>query len=74
MEALSESGNQVLYLLTAHREKEARSLLDWTRERVHKGGGDDPLAGSIFPGSGPWGTSRMPRPCSSPPLRCRLPT
>ena len=47
--ALSESGNQVLYLLSVHREKEARSLLDWTRERVHKGGGDDPLAGPIFP-------------------------
>jgi tetratricopeptide (TPR) repeat protein/transglutaminase-like putative cysteine protease len=46
---LSESGNEVLYLLSVHREKEARSLLDWTRERVHKGGGDDPLAGSIFP-------------------------
>ncbi|HEY3626757.1 MAG TPA: DUF3857 domain-containing protein [Terracidiphilus sp.] len=46
---LSEAGNEVLYLLSVHREKEARSLLDWTRERVHKGGGDDPLAGSIFP-------------------------
>jgi tetratricopeptide (TPR) repeat protein len=46
---LSESGNQVLYLLSVHREAEARSLLDWTRERVHKGGGDDPLAGSTFP-------------------------
>lgn len=46
---LSESGNEVLYLLSAHREREAQSLLDWTRERVHKGGGDDPLSGSIFP-------------------------
>ncbi len=46
---LSESGNEALYLLSVHRDKEARSLLDWTRERVHRGGGDDPLAGSIFP-------------------------
>ena len=46
---LSESGNQVLYLLGVHREKEAHSLLDWTRGRVHKGGGDDPLAGPLFP-------------------------
>jgi tetratricopeptide (TPR) repeat protein len=46
---LSEAGNEVLYLLSVHREKEARSLLDWTRERVHKGGGDDPLAGPLFP-------------------------
>lgn len=45
----SEAGNEALYLLSVHRDKEARSLLDWTRERVHRGGGDDPLAGSIFP-------------------------
>jgi tetratricopeptide (TPR) repeat protein len=46
---LSESGNEVLYLLSVHRENEARSLLDWTRDRVHKGGGDDPLAAPLFP-------------------------
>ena len=45
----AESGNQVLYLLTAHREKEAHSLLDWTRDRTHRGGGDDPLAGPLLP-------------------------
>ena len=45
----SEAGNQVLYLLKAGRTKEAQSLLNWMRERMHKGGGDDPLAGPIFP-------------------------
>jgi tetratricopeptide (TPR) repeat protein len=45
----SESGNEVLYLLGGHREREARSLLDWTRDRVHKGGGDDPLSGPLLP-------------------------
>ena len=45
----SESGNEVLYLLHAGREREARSLLDWTRDRMHKGGGDDPLFGSLLP-------------------------
>jgi tetratricopeptide (TPR) repeat protein/transglutaminase-like putative cysteine protease len=46
---LSESGNEVLYLLHAGREREARSLLDWTRDRMHKGGGDDPLSGPLLP-------------------------
>lgn len=45
----SEAGNAVLYLLKAGREKEARSLLDWMRDRTHKGGGDDPLSGPLFP-------------------------
>jgi len=60
--APSESGNEVLYLLSVHREKEARSLLDWTRERVHKGGGDDPLAGSIFPRF--WNVGDQPDPAT----------
>jgi tetratricopeptide (TPR) repeat protein len=45
----SEAGNQVLYLLKSGRDKEARSLLDWTRDSMHKGGGDDPLSGSLLP-------------------------
>ena len=45
----SESGNEVLYLLHAGREREARSLLDWARDRMHKGGGDDPLSGPLLP-------------------------
>jgi len=50
----------VLYLLSAHREREAQSLLDWTRERVHKGGGDDPPSGSIFPRFGSGGDKPDP--------------
>ena len=45
----AEAGNQALYLLQQGRDKEAQSLLNWMRERVHKGGGDDPLSGPIFP-------------------------
>lgn len=45
----SEAGNEALYLLSAGRNSEARSLLDWTRDRMHKGGGDDPLSGPLLP-------------------------
>jgi len=45
----SEAGNLALYLLKAGRNKEAQSLLNWMREQMHKGGGDDPLAGPVFP-------------------------
>ena len=44
----SEVGNYVLYLLKSNREAEARNLLDWKRDRVHRGGGDDPLSGDLF--------------------------
>jgi tetratricopeptide (TPR) repeat protein len=46
---LSEAGNDVLYLLHAGKEAEARSLLDWMRDRLHRGGGDDPLSGPLLP-------------------------
>jgi tetratricopeptide (TPR) repeat protein len=45
----AEVGNYALYLLAHGREPEARNLLDWKRELVHKGGGDDPLEGMLFP-------------------------
>jgi tetratricopeptide (TPR) repeat protein len=45
----SEIGNYVLYLLQKGKESEAQSLLDWTRDQMHKGGGDDPLAGPLLP-------------------------
>jgi tetratricopeptide (TPR) repeat protein len=45
----AEVGNYALYLLAHGREAEARNLLDWKRELVHKGGGDDPLEGMLFP-------------------------
>lgn len=44
----AEVGNYALYLLQNDREPEARSLLDWKRELVHRGGGDDPLEGNLF--------------------------
>ncbi len=45
----SEAGNEVLYLLGQKRDAEAQALLDWMRERLHLGGGDDPLSGPLFP-------------------------
>lgn len=45
----SEAGNEALYLLGAGQEQAARFLLDWTRDRMHKGGGDDPLSGPLLP-------------------------
>jgi tetratricopeptide (TPR) repeat protein len=45
----SEAGNEVLYLLKSGQEKCARSLLDWMRDQMHRGGGDDQLSGPLFP-------------------------
>lgn len=45
----SVAGNYLLYLLKNGRDKEARSLLDWMRDNMHKGGGDDPLSGPLLP-------------------------
>ena len=45
----SEAGNEALYLLSAGQDSQARSLLDWMRDRMHKGGGDDPLSGPLMP-------------------------
>jgi tetratricopeptide (TPR) repeat protein len=42
-------GNEVLYALDHHQEKLAKALLDWKRDLVHKGGGDDPFAGYLLP-------------------------
>ena len=44
----AEVGNYAAYLLAAHRDAEARNLLDWKRDSVHRGGGDDPLEGDLF--------------------------
>ncbi|MGD0734700.1 MAG: DUF3857 domain-containing protein [Terracidiphilus sp.] len=45
----SEAGFEVLYLLQQGKQEEARSLLDWMRDLLHKGGGDDPLQGPLLP-------------------------
>lgn len=44
-----EVGNEALYLLHHGDEVQARSLLDWKRDTMERGGGDDPLAGPLFP-------------------------
>jgi tetratricopeptide (TPR) repeat protein len=44
----AEVGNYAVYLLKNNREAEAVNLLDWKRSLVHRGGGDDPLAGDLF--------------------------
>jgi tetratricopeptide (TPR) repeat protein len=46
---MMEVGNEALYLLHHGDERQARSLLDWKRDLIHKGGGDDPLLGPLFP-------------------------
>jgi len=43
-----EVGNEALYLLHHGDQTQARSLLDWKRDTVHMGGGDDPLSGPLF--------------------------
>jgi predicted Zn-dependent protease len=45
----SVPGNYALYLLKSGRDKEAHALLDWMRDSMHKGGGDDPLSGPLLP-------------------------
>jgi tetratricopeptide (TPR) repeat protein len=45
----AEVGNAALYFLHHGNEAEARSLLDWKRDLVHRGGGDDPLEGPLLP-------------------------
>ena len=45
----AEVGNAALYFLHHGNEPMARSLLDWKRDAMHKGGGDDPLSGPLLP-------------------------
>jgi transglutaminase-like putative cysteine protease/tetratricopeptide (TPR) repeat protein len=45
----SEVGNAALYFLHHGNEAAARALLDWKRDILHKGGGDDPLEGPFLP-------------------------
>lgn len=44
-----EVGNYALYALKQKDYKLAKSLLDWKRELLHKGGGDDSFSGPIMP-------------------------
>ena len=44
----TEVGNFALYYLHHGNEAAARNVLDWKRDLIHKGGGDDPLNGPLF--------------------------
>lgn len=44
-----EVGNYALYALEQKNYKLAKSILDWKRELLHRGGGDDTFSGPIMP-------------------------
>lgn len=45
---LTEVGNAALYYLHHGNEAAARNVLDWKRDLIHRGGGDDPLSGPLL--------------------------
>jgi tetratricopeptide (TPR) repeat protein len=45
----SNFGNAVLFALAHNNPKQAKAILDWRRDLLHKAGGDDAFAGPIFP-------------------------
>lgn len=49
LEVIPELALQALERLDKNDVTGARKWLDWARENVHLGGGDDPLAGPVFP-------------------------
>jgi hypothetical protein len=44
-----EFGNQVLHALARNDNAAAKRMLDWKRDLMHRGGGDDPLDGPLLP-------------------------
>jgi tetratricopeptide (TPR) repeat protein len=48
-ESPNSIGLEILHRVDAGNLAGARVLLDWLREDVHLGGGDDPVAGAAFP-------------------------
>ena len=44
-----EVGTFALYALDHNQPVLAKSILDWKRDLVHKGGGDDPFSGPLLP-------------------------
>ena len=44
-----EVGNFALYALAHNQPVLAKSILDWKRDLLHKGGGDDPFSGPLLP-------------------------
>jgi len=59
-DGLGEVGTEALYLHHG-QEAEATSLLDWKRDLVGKGQGDDPLGGNLFARLWTTGESRGPQ-------------
>jgi tetratricopeptide (TPR) repeat protein len=57
-DAIKLVGNEVLWALDHKQEKMAKALLDWKRDLIHKGGGDDPLVGYLLPRFWTVGSSR----------------
>lgn len=45
----SEVGRYALYALEQSKPALAKSILDWKRDLLHKGGGDDPFSGPLLP-------------------------
>ncbi|MES2221942.1 MAG: DUF3857 domain-containing protein [Acidobacteriota bacterium] len=46
---MAEVGNYALYALSHNQPALAKSILDWKRDLLHKGGGDDPFSGPLLP-------------------------
>ncbi len=44
-----EFGHYILYALDHNQPALAKSILDWKRGLLHKGGGDDPFSGDLLP-------------------------
>lgn len=44
-----EVGNFALYAISHNQPALAKSILDWKRDLLHKGGGDDPFSGPLLP-------------------------
>lgn len=42
-------GNAILKRLERGDTKGAKNMLDWSREQMHRGGGDDPFSGPLLP-------------------------
>jgi tetratricopeptide (TPR) repeat protein len=45
----TEVGTFALYALAHNQPALAKSILDWKRDLLHKGGGDDPFSGPLLP-------------------------
>ncbi len=53
-----EIGNQALHALARKDNAAAKRMLDWKRDLIHRGGGDDPLDGPLLPRFWTVGSSR----------------